>query len=174
MGFFAWLMELVDAFLITPYRWPQDPVLGWWLGTFILALWSTILGEITLAIAFRANRFHVTKTTKEMAEYHDRSMNALKAGNKGAYKAINKLANEAFGKTFFLQIAMASAALWPVACALGWMQARFSNIRFPLPFNLPVLGETAGYAFIFIPLYILTRIIFGKFKRMIISKFVDR
>lgn len=167
MDFFAWLMELFDAFLITPYRWPQDPVLGWWLGTFILAVWCEILGEITLAIAFRANRSHVMKTTREMAEYHDRSMNALKAGDKRSYKAINKLANEAFGKSFFLQIAMASASLWPVACALGWMQARFSNIRFPLPFDLPLLGETVGYPFIFIPLYILIRIFFGKLKRMI-------
>ncbi|MBW1797133.1 MAG: hypothetical protein JRJ21_01740 [Deltaproteobacteria bacterium] len=167
MDFFTWLMELVDAFLIAPYRWPQDPVLGWWLGTFILALWSTILGEITLAIAFRANRSHVKETTREMTEYHDRSMNALKAGDKGAYRAINKLANEAFGKTFFLQIAMASASLWPVACALGWMQTRFSNIRFPLPFDMPLLGETAGYPFIFIPLYILTRIIFGKVKKLL-------
>ena len=99
-----------------------------------------------------------------MDQRHSESMNALKAGDKAAYKAINSLANEAFGKSFFLQVAMASASLWPVPCALAWLQIRFSSIRFPLLFDLPLIGNSVGAPFIFIPLYILARIIVGKIK----------
>jgi hypothetical protein len=100
-----------------------------------------------------------------MVERHNQSMNALKAGDKGSYKAINKLANEAYGKTFFLQLAMASASLWPVPFALAWMQSRFSNVHFPLPFNMSLIGDSVSYPFVFIPLYILTRMLFGKARK---------
>ncbi len=160
----AWFVETMDAFLIAPYRWPKDPVIGWWLGTAILAVWCTVLGEITGALAYRANRSRVREANEEMTERHHQSLNALKAGDKGAYKSINKLANEAYGKTFFLQLAMACASLWPVAFALGWMQTRFSEVDFPLPISVPLVGGSVSYPFVFIPLYILARITFGKIK----------
>jgi len=160
----SWLVKMVDGFLIAPYRWPQDHVAGWWLGTFILALWSTILGQLTLAVAFRINRGHVSQAVQEMEDRHNQSINALRAGDNKAYRAINKLANEAFGKSFFLQLAMACSSLWPPACALWWLSTRFSQVRFDLPFSLPGIGDSVGYAFIFIPLYVLVRILSGKVK----------
>ena len=160
----SWLIEAVDSLLIAPYRWPKNPIIGWWLGTVFVAMWCTILGEMTLSFAFWANRSHVKKVSQEMVERHNQSINALKAGNKDAYKAINKLANEAYSKTFFLQLAMASSSLWPVPLALAWMQTRFSGINFPLAFSAPVVGETIKYPFVFIPIYILSRIVFGKIK----------
>jgi hypothetical protein len=166
MGFFAYLTGGVDSFLIAPYRWLHDPVLGWLLGTLFVALWATLLGEITLALAFRVNRFRVQETSQEMTKRHNQSINALKAGDKDSYKAINKLANEAYGKNFFLQLAMASASLWPVAFALAWLNTRFSEIAFPLPFSLPRSGNTVSYPFVFIPLYILTRIAFSNVKKL--------
>jgi hypothetical protein len=86
-------------------------------------------------------------------------MNALKAGDKKSYKAINQLANEAYGKTFFLQVAMGAATLWPIPLALGWLQLRFSEVRFPLPLDVSLLRNGVGYEFVFIPLYILVRIL---------------
>jgi hypothetical protein len=165
MDHIALFVDMMDSFLIAPYRWPKNPMVGWWVGTFILAVWSTILGELTVALAFRANRSHVREAVQEMVERHNQSMNALKAGDKGSYKAINKLANEAYGKTFFLQLAMASASLWPVPFALAWMQSRFSNVHFPLPFNMSLIGDSVSYPFVFIPLYILTRMLFGKARK---------
>ena len=132
------------------------------MGTFILAVWSTLLGKLTMALVMRVNLSHVKDGLAETGMRHNQSMNALKAGDKEAYKAINKLANEAYGKTFFLQVAMAAASLWPVPLALGWLQLRFSGVLFPVPVKLPVLGDSVGYAFIFIPLYILVRILVGK------------
>jgi hypothetical protein len=118
-----------------------------------------------MALVFRVNRGPLRHAVEEMAERHGQSIHALQAGDKQAYKDINRLANEAYGKTFFLQVAMAASSLWPVACALAWMQMRFSEIRFPLPADLPVLGKTVGYPFIFIPLYILTRILVAALRR---------
>ena len=137
-------------------------MMGWWLGTLILALWSTLSGRATMALVMRMNLRHVQDGLAETSLRHTQSMNALKAGDKESYKAINKLANEAYGKTFFLQVAMAAASIWPIPLALGWLNLRFSAVKFPLPLNIPVLGDSVGYAFIFIPLYILVRILVGK------------
>ena len=162
MDSIRWAVELIDFLLITPFRWPDNPIAGWWLGTFCIALWSTLLGEFTAALAFRVNRSYVTEIAQEVLNRHNQSMNALKGGDKPAYKAINKLANEAYGKAFFMQLAMASASLWPVPFALGWMHIRFSSISFSLPFNVSYIGNSVGYPFIFIPIYIFVRIIIRK------------
>ena len=164
MDFLIWLTQRVDIFLIAPYRWPENPLTGWWLGTFILAVWSTVLGEITMALAFRANRSYLKGLSQKMVQRHIQSINALKAGNKEAYSDIYRLANEAYGKTFFNQLAMAASSLWPAPLALAWLQCRFSDVTFLLPFNLPLVGEAVSYPFIFIPLYILTKMFFGKIR----------
>ena len=137
-------------------------MVGWWLGTFMLALWATLLGRLTMALVMRVNLRHVQEGLAETSLRHTQSMNALKAGDKASYKAINNLANEAYGKTFFLQVAMAAASLWPIPLALGWLQLRFSDVRFPLPLQIPIVSDGVGYAFVFIPLYILVRILTAK------------
>ena len=162
MDMVSGLTNGIDQFLIAPYRWPNNPMMGWWLGTLILVLWSTLSGRATMALVMRMNLRHVQDGLAETSLRHTQSMNALKAGDKESYKAINKLANEAYGKTFFLQVAMAAASLWPIPLALGWLQLRFSDVRFPLPLDLPLVGNSVGYAFVFIPLYILVRILLGK------------
>lgn len=167
MHYFSDFIQAIDAFLITPYRWPGHPVTGWWLGTTLLAVWSVLIGRVTMAFVFRVNRDYIKKTTDEVSQRHNQSVNALKAGDKTAYKGINKLANEAFGKSFFLQIAMAAASLWPIPFAMAWLQLRFSDVRFPLPFSIPATGDSVGYAFVFLPLYILVRILLGKVRRKV-------
>ena len=162
MDFVTGLINSVDQILIAPYRWSQNPVLGWWLGTFILSLWTTLLGRTTMSLVMRMNLSHVKEGLAETSMRHNQSMNALKAGDKESYKAINQLANEAYGKTFFLQVAMAAATLWPIPLALGWLQLRFSEVRFPLPLDIPLMSNGVGYAFVFIPLYILVRILTAK------------
>jgi hypothetical protein len=161
-------LDVIDHILITPYRWPDDPVVGWALGTVVVAFWAALLGALTTAVAFKANRRSLNKASGEVDQRHHQSINALKSGDKKAYRAINKLANEAFGNMFFLQIAMACAALWPVPLALAWLQSRFGDIRFPLPFSLPGIGKTVGCTFVFIPLYILVRILLGKMKHLLL------
>ncbi|MDZ7699706.1 MAG: hypothetical protein U5R49_23185 [Deltaproteobacteria bacterium] len=161
----SWLLQWIDSVLIAPYRWWQNPVTGWWVGTVVLCLWAVLLGDATIRVVMRVNLRFVQEAMDETVQRHEQSMNAMRAGDKSAYKAINRLANEAFGKTFFLQLAMAAASLWPIPLALAWLDFRFSNVDFPLPVHLPFLGHQVGYAFIFFPAYILVRIVFNNLKR---------
>ncbi|MBW1721691.1 MAG: hypothetical protein JRJ78_06475 [Deltaproteobacteria bacterium] len=161
MDYIDWLLIMVDDFLIGPYRWFHHPLLGWWAGTFILALWASILGELTLAVAYRVNRSAVNERLEETSLYHQRSLNALKSGDKKSYKAINRLANEAFGKSFFLMMAMGMSSLWPAFMAAAWLQKRFGDIRFPFPF----VENGLNFVSYFIVCYIMTRILVGAARR---------
>ena len=154
----------IDAFLIYFYRIVEQPLLGFFIGTGILSLLCVIIGEFTLSVAFRFNIKGIDQDSREMTRMQNLSLRALLAKDKQSYKAFNREANEAFGKVFFKQIALAAASLWPIPFALGWMQTRFMNIEFLLPCRLPVVGATVGYSFTFIPMYILVHILFGKIK----------
>ncbi len=148
------LLHLVDMVLISPYRWITDPVWGWWLGTFVLAGWATLVGELTLAMVFHLNRRYVDEMNQEMQDRSRQSMNALKAGEKRIYKGLNELANEAFGKAFFLQIAMGASSLWPAFLAAGWLEVRFGDVPILLPGGMGEVTYISG----FIVIYLLVRI----------------
>jgi hypothetical protein len=160
-----WLLLKIDPVLIQPFRWLDNPTLSWWLGTFFAALWAAVIGEITMAIVNRVNRSAVKETSNEMVMYRDQSMNALKSGDKKAYKQINKLANEAYGKTFFLTLAMGMASIWPVFLAAAWFQERFGDIRFPFPY----LEDGLNFVPFLLVCYIVARIIVGKIKKALIQ-----
>ena len=153
----AWLDEL----LIAPYRWPDDPITGLWLGTAVLALWAVLAGSLTMKLVYRVNRRHVTATGDEVAKMHEASMNALRGGDKEAWRGINRLGNEAFGKAFFLNIAMGASSLWPAFFAAAWLRMRFENVPFLTPF-----GEI-NYAAGFIILYIVTRVLLSSIAKRI-------
>lgn len=146
------------------YRFPDNPLLGYYLGTFALSLACMIIGEYSISLAFRFNKEKIARDNKEMNHYQDFSIKALKAGNKDAYKACNSIANDAYGKTFFTQIALSASSLWPIFIALGWMQYRFVEVEFNLPFSIPGIGSTVGYFATFIICYISARLLFGKIK----------
>jgi len=88
-------------------------------------------------------------------------MEALKAGDRPAYEGANKLANEAFGKSFYSQVALSATFRWPIFFALGWMQYRFLDMTFPLPF----IGFSLGYIGVFIILYAAAYFVFKPVKR---------
>ncbi len=160
-----WLLLKIDPVLILPFRWLDNATLSWWLGTFFVALWAAVIGEITMAIVKTVNKTAVKENMDEMNMYRDRSMNALKGGDKKAYKQINKLANEAYGKTFFLTLAMGMASIWPIFLAAAWFQERFGDIRFPFPYLEDGLGF-APYLFI---CYIVARIVVGRIKKALVQ-----
>ena len=135
-----WLLEKTDPFLIAPYRWLSDPIIGWWLGSAVLCLWCTILGEATLAVVKRVNRVHLERQLEQMSEGQTKSWEALQAGDRLAYKGFNTQANESFGKSFFMQVAMGSSSLWPAFLAMAWLQWRFWAGQCPLSRH-PVVHE---------------------------------
>ncbi|MFH1242964.1 MAG: hypothetical protein V1689_11460 [Pseudomonadota bacterium] len=155
---------IIDPFVIAFYRLTGIPILDFYLGTFILSLMATVIGEFTISLYFLFNRKDIERTSDEVIRMQNLSILALKCGDKASYKACNKNANDAFGRAFFKQIAIASSSLWPVPFALQWMQTRFSGVELELPFSVPFVGNTVNYPFVFVPIYILSRILFGKVK----------
>ena len=164
-----WVLGLIDPVLIGPYRWFQNPMLGWWTGTFVLSLWAVLLGEASVAIAMRVNRHQIEQNSRQTLYYHKQSMTAKKAGDEEAYKGINKLANEAFGKSFFLMMATGMASLWPAFFAAAWLHLRFNELAFEIP-GWPG-GFKLTYLTPFILLYLFSRLILGRIKSVMKSTF---
>ena len=173
-------MHFVDPVLIAPYRLTDHALLGFFTGSFCLALWCVLLGEITLSAAIRINRRHIDELKQEIAEREALSWQAKAAGDNAGYKAINKQANDAWGRHFFTMAAYSAGMLWPIPFALYWMDSRFHAVQFSLFWPLSLLiKNSVGYPFFFIPLYILARIVFGKARRRLpyfknVQKMLDR
>ncbi len=158
------LILFLDKYFITLYKLTGNPLIDYFLGTFFLSLLAVIIGEFSISIAFRVNKRYIDSINKDLVEKNNLSMEAMRAGDGKAYKACNRLANDAFGKVFFCMIALSAASLWPVFFALAWMQYRFIGIELPLPVGVPIFGESIGYFFTFFLFYILSRIIFKNVK----------
>ena len=150
---------LQDPLYIWAFRLTGEVWLDLFLGLFWVALFCSMVGELAMAGAYFANRSHFRNQRREMVENVNLSMQALAAKDKTSYTATNKQANEAFGKTFFSGIALFAASIWPVFFALSWLDWRFKGILF----TLPLAGEVS-IMFFFIPLYILTRVLFARVK----------
>ena len=130
------------------------------IGTFALALLAVIIGEFTISLAYLAARKRIERVTDETIRYQNLSMEALTAGDKGAYQAANKLANDAFGHSFFMQIALSAAFLWPICFALAWMSYRFEELEFPAA----LLHFSLGYIAVFLLLFVAAYFVFKPVK----------
>jgi hypothetical protein len=151
----------VDAVLIFFFRLSDTPIVGYLVGSAFLAGVCVLCGQATIFTAFSVNKNLIRGQNQEMVRMQNLSVYALLAKNKKAFKACNRQANDAFGKVFFSQIALSASTLWPIPFGLAWMQTRFTDVQFQLPFT----DYSVGYAFTFIPMYILVYILFGKIKR---------
>ena len=150
----------LDPYLIWFYRITGDAMIDFILGTFTLALMAVIVGELNIALAYLAARRRIERVTDEAVKYQNLSLEALKAGDKGAYRAANRLANDAFGHAFFMQIALSAAFLWPAGFVLAWMSQRFWDLEFPLPF----IPYSLGYIGVFLILFIAAYFVFKPVK----------
>ncbi len=146
---FLWL----DPYLIWFYRITGYAAANFIIGTFALALISVIIGECTISVAYLFARKRIERITDETIRYQNLSIDALTAGDKGAYQAANRLANDAFGYSFFMQIALSAAFLWPICFALAWMSYRFQELQFPVPYLHFSLGYIAVFVFLFVAAY---------------------
>jgi hypothetical protein len=151
---------VIDPYLIFFYRITGYGFLDFLIGTFVLAFMALIIGELTISWAFLVSRKYINRNTDEVVRYQNLSVDALAAGDKEAYLASNKLANDAFGRSFFMQIALSAAFLWPIFFALGWMGHRFSEVEFRIVFT----DYSVGYVCIFITLYAAAHMIFKRIK----------
>jgi hypothetical protein len=109
----------------------------------------------------RFNKPYLDAMSKKIKEKEQLSIAAYNSGNKLEYQSLNKEATDAWGKHFFTMVAYSAGILWPIPFALGWMQTRFDGITFDMAFPLNLIfTDGVGYAFTFLPLYILGRILF--------------
>jgi len=150
----------VDPFIIWFYRLTGYAFVDFLLGTFVLAWIVLLIGELTISVVFLISRQRIDASTQQALHYQHLSERALSAGDKDAYRAANKLANDAFGKSFFMQIALSAARLWPVFLALAWMSQRFAEIEFQLLFSDCVIG----FAGVFLVCFATAHLIFRKIK----------
>ena len=154
-------MQILDPILITFYRLTGYPLVDYYLGTFLLALLTVVVGELTISLVFRINKAHLDKLNAHVEKMKRLSSEASALGDQAGYKACNKEGNDAFGQLFFNKFGLSAASLWPIFFALAWMQERFSDIDLPLPW----VGWEINYFFFFLLCYILARIFFGRIKR---------
>jgi len=160
MNFLTDVPSYLDPYLIQLYRMSGYALVDFFIGTFLLALMTVVIGEFTLSLALRINRRHIEAMENELTEQHNLSMAALQEEDKKSYKACNDQANDAFGKYFFNMIAYSAACLWPVPFALSWLQSRFLDVDFTLAYPLSIIWSSTGYLTIFVLLYLLARIVF--------------
>lgn len=160
MSAFTELNVFLDPYLIQPFRIVQDPHMGFFLGCLFLAFLAVIIGDVTMALAYMVNRKAHQAHQGEMRRNNDLSFQALAEKDKDAFKACNTMANEAFGKNFFLGATLFCASIWPVALALGWLDFRFGQVD---DLTAPFIGHVRP-EFWFIPIYIVVRIVFSRIK----------
>ena len=165
MNFLTNVPSYLDPYLIQLYRLSGYALVDFFVGTFLLALITVVIGEFTLSLALRINRRHIESMENELTEQHNLSMAALVVEDKKSYKACNDQANDAFGRYFFNMIAYSAACLWPVPFALSWLQSRFLHVDFELVYPLSLVWHSTSYFTIFVLLYILARIVFKNLRR---------
>jgi hypothetical protein len=159
---FSDFLRVVDPHVARLFFLTGDAVVNYFIGSFLLAMGCVVVGEVTLSMAIRWNRRHIDGLKQEIRLRESQSIQAYEMGDRAGYQALNQAANEAWGRHFFTMTAYSAGVLWPVPFALAWMQMHFGQVRFLLAFPLSLaFGTTVGFAFSFIPIYILCRIIFG-------------
>ncbi|MBG0789701.1 MAG: hypothetical protein H0S80_04295 [Desulfovibrionaceae bacterium] len=151
--------EFLDPWMIWAFRLTDNPYVGFAIGIFLVGLAATVVGELCMAGIYFMNKKHFGEINRSMVSHHNLSVKAIGVKNKKAWKACNSIANDAFGKNFFSHIALFASSLWVVPFCIGWLFYRFGEVDFEVPF----LGEV-GPVFIFIPAYIVIRILFNKAK----------
>lgn len=126
----------------------------------IAAAISVIVGELSISLAYRINRSHISRLNQEVLEYQRLSEEAARLADPETYRAVNREGNEAFGRLFFYKIALSCASLWPIFFALEWLQSRYGSREVLVPH----LSWRANYAVVFLACYVLCRVLFGRFK----------
>jgi len=137
----------IDALLIAAFRWCAPPWAGFLVGMTTLACGSALVGRLCGAALAYVQRSRRTREEGAAKKHHELSLAALRAHNKPAYLASNHLAQEAYGNAMALAAGRAAAGLWPACAALAWLYWRFAATP------LPLVGESAGPAIFFLPLY---------------------
>ena len=150
----------LDRIIISFYNLTGETVPDYFIGTFLLALITVLIGDFTTSLVYLVNRSYFVRLNTRLNELHELSMLALGIKDKKGYKAVNREANDTFGLVFFGMAGLSAAYLWPAFFALAWMQTRFFGIKFPFFLT----NWTTNYFFTFLVCYLLARLLFTAIK----------
>ena len=131
------------------------------VGTWLLVLATVLIGDATVALVYRVNRAHLERLNRNLSKYGRLSQAALRHGDEVSYKALNRQANDAYGRVFFNNFGLSAASLWPVFFALDWMQPHFAEHGV----RLPLVPSGVNYVVVFLVVYVATRWAVGRLKR---------
>jgi hypothetical protein len=159
------IFDFFDGWLISLYRITGYAFVDYFAGTFLLALSTVILGELTISLALRLNNRHNERLEKDLEHKHALSLAALQSDDSGAYHACNGQASEAFGRYIFNVTAHSAAFFWPVPFALAWMNSRFADVAFDLVYPISMIWPSTGYVTTFLCSYVLARLVFKRMRR---------
>lgn len=154
------MWELFDPYSLVLYKVTGVESIDGLIGTFLVALLASIIGEFTISIVFRINRKHLDGLNTELKKYSDLSQQAAQCGDETSYKALNTKANDAYGQVFFNRFGLSAASLWPAFFALDWIQRHFGETGIRVPFS-----AGANYVVVFLFCYVLARMVFSRLKR---------
>ncbi|OLN25204.1 hypothetical protein DVDV_3544 [Desulfovibrio sp. DV] len=146
--FFLQAFLVIDAILVAPFRWFANAQAGFVCGMAVLAIACALLGRACAAGVARVHRTKRERQDAEIRRHQDLSFSALAAKDRETYLAANHLAQEAYGNSMALAAGRAAALIWPALLVLAWAGWRFADAP------LPLVGESAGPAVFFLPLYI--------------------
>ncbi len=157
-----WLYSWLDPVLYAPYSLlgPKS-FFGFLVATMPLALACTIVGEVSMWVAGKAVGREVKARTEKVRHYHEISLQALEERDKKTFQAADKIAKEAYGQSFVLDLCLGIGSIWPCFFALAWLQHKFGYAH-TLP--LPLVGWNMGYLGVFIISYLLVRVSYGLIK----------
>jgi len=82
--------EVIDPILMGLFRLVPDPIIGFFVGTFLLALTSVVIGQTTLSIAFLFNRKYVENLNNDLIKWNNLSITLLKLAIKKLTKPLTK------------------------------------------------------------------------------------
>jgi hypothetical protein len=154
-------MDTPDAFdrlTSSLFSFTAIPLVNQLVVTLALALLSVVVGEFTISIGYRINRKHLRKLNARWNDLQRLSHQALEAGDKASYRALNKEGNDVHGRLFFQKVALSAASLWPIFFALAWLQEHQPRAQTPLPGT----SYEVNYVVLFLICYIVARVLFGK------------
>jgi hypothetical protein len=126
-----------------------------------LALACTLVGEASMWLAGKVVGREVQARADKVRRYQEISLKALEEKDKKSFQAADKVAKEAYEKSFVLGLCLGIGSIWPCFFALAWLQHRFGYAH-TLP--LPLVGWKMGYFGVFVLSYLIVRVAYGLIK----------
>jgi hypothetical protein len=159
----AFVQTILDRFLCGLYALTGVAVLDYLLGTLIIGIVVVLIGELTAGLVLRINRQHLDDLDTRIAAARRLSTQALETGDRQAYRAINKEANDLFGRLFFNGFGLSAAALWPAFFALDSLQRHFAEAGLSVTLG----GYRINYVLLFLVCYLVAKFLLARIKRLL-------